>query len=396
MEMKIKRKQIIPCLFTLILFMPTIISKIPALNSIMSLLLNITVFLMLFTWVMRGFRCSNILKCIFLCFLVVMMSTIINQDNIISTGIVYSKMFAACYAIEWILKKETQKYEMLNVIKNIVAFYVIINLISMIFFPDGVIQLHQVENEYYKYTTAWWILGNKNSMFMWLYIANILAQIDLIDSDIKKRKIYNIILILLTFISALLSESSTTIIAIGVLSIFPIIQEFLIKTEKIFNLKTYIILYVIFTIILLTMTNVGIITFVASLFGKNTTFTGRVDAWSSALKLLQQSTLIGKGSLDTESLRNVLHGYAFVNAHNAFLQLGIEGGIILYSMVIVLGKTMIDKIKNIRIDIKVFIEWAFLALFIEMSFEALVDSSFFWMIFVIFGAICDLQSKGYE
>ena len=144
------------------------------------------------------------------------------------------------------------------------------------------------------------------------------------------------------------------------------------------------------------MTNVGIITFVASLFGKNTTFTGRVDAWSSALKLLQQSTLIGKGSLDTESLRNVLHGYAFVNAHNAFLQLGIEGGIILYSMVIVLGKTMIDKIKNIRIDIKVFIEWAFLALFIEMSFEALVDSSFFWMIFVIFGAICDLQSKGYE
>ena len=86
MEMKIKRKQIIPCLFTLILFMPTIISKIPALNSIMSLLLNITVFLMLFTWVMRGFRCSNILKCIFLCFLVVMMSTIINQDNMLSNG----------------------------------------------------------------------------------------------------------------------------------------------------------------------------------------------------------------------------------------------------------------------------------------------------------------------
>lgn len=396
MKIKVKRKQIIPCLFALILFMPTIISKIPALNSIMSLLLNIIVFIMLFTWIMKDFKCSNILKCIFLCFLTVIMSTIINQGNIISTGIAYSKMFAACYAIEWMLKKETKKYEILNVIKNVVAFYVIINLISMILFPTGVIQLHQVENEYYKYTTAWWILGNKNSMFMWLYSANILAQIDLIDSGIKKRKIYNIILILLTFVSAILSESSTTIISIGILSMFPVIQRFLVKTEKIFNLKTYIILYVIFTILLLTMTNVGIIAFTASLFGKNTTFTGRVDAWSSALKLLQQSTLIGRGFLNTESLRKVLHGYAFVNAHNAFLQIGIEGGIILYGMIIVLSKNMIDKIKSIRIDIRAFIEWAFLALFIEMSFEALVDSSFFWMIFVIFGAVCDLQSKGYE
>ena len=378
----LKKENLFSVFMLLLIFMPTLVSRNIALSNITAIVVNLLCLLNLLLWSLRKLRCSSNLKKMSLYFLIILISTFLNHGKVLSTFLSYSKIFIFCYIVEYIIKKND--LEGIVMIKKVLSFYVILNFLSLIIFP----------NEYYQYSVPWWLFGNKNSMFMWLFLANVLTQICLYFNEEKEKKYLDYIMILVTLFSAFLSKSSTTIISISLLSLFPLIKGLIINLNDFFNLKTYFVFFIFITLILLSMTNLGIIDAIAHLFGKNSTFTGRTDAWKVALKAIKKSLLYGYGYIDADQSRNLLHGFAFVNTHNAVLQIGIEGGILLYSAIVGVFINIYKNIKNIKnLVLKSFISWIFIPLFIEMSFEALVDSAFFWIILIIIFKVSKLAQK---
>ena len=396
MGLKIKKYKIIVFILSLIIFIPPLVWQYPIINGIVSIAYNLTIIGAIFLWICNRFRCSNFIKTIGIYFIIICISTFTNKGDILNTIISLTKNFALCYIIEYIILK--YKYEGINTIKNTLAILVIINLITMIIMPNGIITITRIENDWYRYEVPWWLFGNKNGAFFWLYCLNLLAQLSLIYTTDKKHT-WDYIFIIITIISSVISRSSTTMIAMILLSLFPLMKKILGKLKKIMNLRNYTIGYIILTIMLVTAIQFNGLTLITSLLGKDTTFTGRIEAWMNAKNLIFQKPIIGYGLLDYEISRKLFGGYAFVNAHNAILQILMQGGIIAFFVMVILYHCLNQKTKKIKnVNFQSFISWIMIALYIDMSFEASVDGIIFWITICLIYCISNLieTTKGVE
>ena len=275
---KIRSSHILPFLLIILLFVPMIVIKFSFMDHFVSLCTNLVVFASLFLWVLYRCRMSKWLMGIGVFCMIPIFTTAINHGNLIDAIISYIKIFAFCMIIEKLIVK--YKQDMLTIIKNALFLLVAFNLISMILMPNGIIQLERDVNEWYQYSVPWWMFGNKNSMFLWLYPTNMLAQINILENRSEhKRNVYNYIILFTTVVTAFLSLSSTTIFAICLSTLFVFFTSFFTRFSNVFNIRNYIIFFVILTILLVTSSQFGLFNVLSGLFVKDATFTGRTTAW---------------------------------------------------------------------------------------------------------------------
>lgn len=380
---------------TMILFLPTIFNYYVPVKDAITSFANVIYMIVLFIWFCKGVKTDKWLGMILLFLGTIMLTTAINNGNIRQTAIIWIKLFASLLIIKaFFVKYGTTAFKAM---KSALFFLVFVNLISMFLRPEGIVRIGNYVNNWYSYSVPWWVFGYKNSMFPWLFITNLLAQIDLIKNRTENKKnYYNYVIIFSTLLTAFVSESSTTVISLCLLSLYVFLSKLILQFKKVVKMPVILAFYIVLTITLVTASQNIIFEFVSGIFGKDATFTGRTFAWEAALSAIRLNPIVGYGMLDVDAFREMLGAYAFVSAHNTFLQTLMEGGVILliefFCFFVILGRK-INKIGSNNDKIKILMLWSVLVLCIQMSFEAYTDSLLLWRILTIMFYLLDLTEK---
>ena len=180
-------------------------------------------------------------------------------------------------------------------------------------------------------------------------------------------------------IAVFLMGSSTAITALIVLGVFMWYCTVCNKRKKPANMKAGIVIGVIADVAIVVFRvqeKLGL--FIGTIFGKDTTLTGRTDLWNQALELIGIHFLYGKG--DSYALNQygwltktywndktqILEDVYFV-AHNQFLEVLVNGGIICLIPFLLFFYSMIKSARKIRnYNYKNIIAAAILGYFIAM------------------------------
>lgn len=134
--------------------------------------------------------------------------------------------------------------------------------------------------------------------------------------------------------------------------------------EKFFNIFSYMALNILifFSVIIFRVQNSNILAEILKIVGKNTTFTGRTQIWDSAISAIMQRPVFGYGYEFTEK---IVERLTDINAHNMYLQLLYEGGIVeLAVYFIIIGFTIKEILsienKNLKLGMEAFLGVFFL------------------------------------
>ena len=179
------------------------------------------------------------------------------------------------------------------------------NFVLMIVFKNGVIQ--SLDSS--MHLRANWLFGSKNNVVPFFpLVACILG----VDMYLNKRKGIKMVIDYLTILVVILSFSSmgelgfefllgsTTLLAeaiiyILLLFIFSYIRKF--KLEKLFTFRTISMFSIALMLIIVRISNStnGIVSYILSLAGKDTRFTGRYSVWNYAIEVIRESPVFGIG-----------------------------------------------------------------------------------------------------
>lgn len=311
------------------------------------------------------------------------------------------KIMVLLCAIEW----ETKKYGK-NALKNIWRFLLIIlsaNTASIVLFPNGLYQIDYVWNEWgAKDVMRQWILGNKNSQTIWYLLLMILTYILFSDAHISRNKLKNRIVLLYTIaisaITMLLVASSTGIVAITVLAVGMILSFFrksLIDFE--WNPKWILVGYIIISILIIGGNATFLKPIIADLFGKDLTFSNRTTVWLRALLLFIQKPIFGWGVLGDDGMRNALGSLSYTSAHNQFLNTMLQGGTILFLILIAMVFIIFDKLSKCedKKD-KLVGSVGMIGVLVTMLFETVLGGTQCWMLLYCVYCLADVSATKVE
>ena len=161
--LNLKKSSVSIFLLILLLFRPTIIIKFSTIDKIVSLLGNCISIYALFMWMIHNFKVDKWLLHLGVFCLTLLVCTIIN-DGKLNLIFAVIRIFAGALIIDRLAEKNGDRF--FDITKYALAFLVIVNLLSMILFPNGIIQITREANEWSSYEVSWWLFGNKNGMFL--------------------------------------------------------------------------------------------------------------------------------------------------------------------------------------------------------------------------------------
>lgn len=265
------------------------------------------------------------------------------------------------------------KHDKNNFIKSASLFLsilVYINLISIIKHPIGLYmnKTGYIEN---------WFLGYKNTHILYI-LPGILFNF--LNSYNKKSKltIYNYIFFIISFISTLLVNNGTAIIALFIILIFLLFSKYISKVN-IINIKNITIAYafLFFGIIIFRLQNIFKF-LIVDILHKDLTFTGRTYIWDKAIKMISSKPLLGYGNVSFE------YNKIIYSTHNMVLGVLHKIGIIGLIMFLI---TMFTAIKELYFTRKEYIS-KLLSVILTSYLIMMLTESYSFKFFIFILVIC--------
>lgn len=243
-----------------------------------------------------------------------LITTIVNQQSIINYLKEVVVVVSLLFIIEYSFRQNKQKY-MFDVIAHILFYELLINLVCLIVFPNGVwktVSMYGLEAQYT-------FLGLKNQVTPIIIFSITVLFIKIYKNNFKFNR-FCIIFANIILFNILIMKSATGIL--GVISI--IIFYFIgVKNNKIMNIKTISILcFVLFLAIVVFKIQNLFDFFIVDILHKDLTLSNRVGIWDNTIYMIKESILLGYGH---GTLSNVVKDR---NAHNFYLQILIQTGIL--------------------------------------------------------------------
>lgn len=193
-----------------------------------------------------------------------------------------------------------------------------INLVTVFVFPEGLYT--NLSGGY----TMNWFLGYRNNHIGILLPCIIFAKIMSIWGT--RNWILELLSLLISSVTIFITWSATSVVG------FTIILGYLLLFQNkywgfLFNSVTFsLITFLFFLSVIIFQIQNGILrTIVTNMLNRDLTFTGRVYVWDRAIELIKNNSIFGYGVLETETNMILLNA---VNAHNQFLQVSFQQGII--------------------------------------------------------------------
>lgn len=204
-------------------------------------------------------------------------------------------------------------------------------------------------------------------------------------TDLKKYEVRWYIVMFITLVTVIHIQSSTSI----VVAIIADVSMLYFHSRKKQTIHINIVIVGIVYVIMQTTILMGSITFlqpiITGVLGKDLTFSGRVTAWMNASVYIFQKPISGWGQMTAESAKKMLGSAALVNAHNQWLQILWEGGIIQLVLLMVVFVVMIRKIQQCsEKTISDISNILFTVVLIAMAFEVELGNLVSWVLIALF------------
>lgn len=267
------------------------------------------------TKLLRNFKINKFLIFVLLYELWIFIVTLFSND-----GYVFKSFTNAITTISFTLlivnSYSINSIKTITIFKKVMVCLVFFQFLSELFFPNGLVaDLYpkNLDNILFFVT-----LDNGTASLTCLTI----LLLFLYRKYMKFNIITFVIQILLCFVTALLSKSTTAIV--GTIIIIILVTLVSKRKFKLFD-NWRLILLIYFIISALILTNSSIITNILSIFTDNTSFTGRNILWERSINLIKLSPFIGYGF---KKIGYIKIWYGYFSSHNFILEMLLEGGIV--------------------------------------------------------------------
>lgn len=299
------------------------------------------------------------------------LSTLLGTGNISNFIKTYLKWLSISFYTEMLIKENLKVF--LKSLSFIIFSYIIINFITMLLFPNGIINLDGM--------TPVFFLGNDNTTTLTLVLGTLFIMIKSFYYHKKMDYVCWLSIVLVT-IMYFRNWSVTSLLSMLLLIFFVIfIYKKNIK-EKIFNYRNYIIIgLILFLLIVVFRVQNNFKDIIENVLKKSVDFTGRTAIWDRCIEFIKQNPILGLGT-DNFELR--LNNIGIFHAHCLYLNILLEGGVVAFLLFYNIFITINRKIKKVKTcEIKKMISFAFLIYFVSGIVEVYQDSQLIYVFIIM-------------
>lgn len=306
---------------------------------------------------------------IMLYYIVLLISTFING------GDYFTIIVQAFLTLNWIIifsyNIKYNKNNFLDALEITFMILVFINFITIIIFPEGIYTNSAAYDTNY-------FLGYDNNLIMFILPA---ITVSFMNSYRKYNKLSNttIILYFISLFSIIRVWSVTSVIAFIIFT-FLLIVFSLIKKKKYKLIKFLSIIILLFTLLLIIFKSTNLYEYlIVNVLKKDITFSGRTKIWVKCWEYIKIKPLLGYGN---ESIELLLLKINARHAHNIYLNLLYQGGVILFFVFLIILWNF--KPKRNTMDKKVAVIYAsVIAFLIAFFFEAYPVLPMFFIVLLL-------------
>lgn len=251
---------------------------------------------------------------------------------------------------------------------------ILINLMFSCIQPGSLAYVNQISG---------WFLTGSNALIIYCLPA---CCISIASIEMGKQKLLAIAIIVMSFITVLLSETATSLFAIFILIMLWLVQKFFKFT--VLNIKstvTIIVLVFIICVVLQVQDKISIINYIiVDILQRDISFTSRTFIWRESIRLIMQSPVIGYGFSYGFHVVVGSVGFWADHAHDHYLQQFIQGGVIQFALFICIIIEMIKKMRKLSLQT---IYWAICSVFvigIVYLFESYTNPMIYSVFYLIY------------
>ena len=311
--MNLLKGKILIFLFSLILLKPESLGRIFMLNQFFNYAKVVVLFVLLIYWLFNMKNSSAVIM-IGMIYVVMLFSTIYHGGDI--RGVIVDAASIIGIVLMGAIYSENIEL-LLDTWYVLFAFYISINFITVLAFPNGLYRIEGDMNPYF-------FLGHKNVCGRTISVMTgfMLYRTYLQQNRITKTMMF---FVLVSYISIILFWSATSLVAF---TIFIVLVLFFTKKDLPVNINIYLVmgLSLFLTIIFAILKMQNMFSFlIEDILQKNLTFTGRTFIWDRALDYIKMSPWFGWGNHNADIFRIRLGG---AHTHNTWLGFLYTGGCI--------------------------------------------------------------------
>ena len=338
------KNKVILFILIAILFEPILCIKVTILNAIYILGAVVALLYALYAYYTTRKKISKLLWVVILYRILLLIPTIIYDGGDLLKWGYLSVIIVALYMI-LSLHMENECVQTITILSNILLVLTTLNLLSYIFFPNG---LYYDADRY----SQLYFLGIRTRFTDYAFVSIVLLMLEYTLNKNKRKLVKVIIFGIVALLNIILPEITTGIIAVISFTLLILLY----KIKNITRLITYNRI-ITFAIIL----NLGIVVFhiqdnfewiLENYFNKSVSLTGRTEIWNLSWEHIKETPILGHGIRNDGSF--VKWNGTMWQGHNQIIQTLYDGGIagILLVLLIIYGSgKKLSKLENKRIKI---------------------------------------------
>lgn len=347
----------------------------------------------------RKVKFSNPYFLITLFFCLFLLITTVSHYGNIRGSLVYMLNVLGLSLVVVCLMKENLVY-LLEAAEDLLLFWVVINLLTIFIFPNGMYVTVTTEGAWY--SNVCWLIGYKNHILTFLFPLLFVNKLKRIFA--QKIVVRDMVVDGVVLLTSFIVNCSTGIIGVVLWYVGCIYLHLNPKRGKGFYLINWgMVLLFPLLVVFKIQNNFQFI--IETLFNKDITLTKRTYIWDVYLNLVSKSWLVGYGN-EYLSLRFIkTHLIAGVNCHNGYLEILYRGGAVLFVVFLLFLVIIFSNIKKLwgaylGTNIYAVCSLCTFCLLMMMQAELIFWSTPLWLIFSIVGNISLSEIKkvdaGYE
>lgn len=322
----------------------------------------------------------------YLCFFICLFLSGVINNNMSEIGSAFLPVITVILLFMSYIDDDVTK--MLNPLRMILYVYVMINLITILMFPNGLYTAGV--NEMSTRAECGWFLGYRNPQIRILLPA---VSISFICDIIKynRIKLKSLILLFSALLTVILIKSSTAMIGFTIFILIYFIRlKWNIKVKPIWFLLYNIVFFV--GIILLRLQN-SISFFIVDILHKDLTFTGRTYIWDQAILMFMKNPIFGNGATEFP----IGNYFVATHPHNFMLYLLVKSGLIgfiLFAVSAVICAKHLEKFQENKVAQVLIMEYC--AFFSMTVTESMTEAIFFWLVIIMgicVDSLCNCEEK---